>query len=109
MNRNIIVIAAVIAALVLGLLIGRGSAPQQEAEPFATAEREILCLQFVLPCTRTEICNRLRQFIKRQLINVANQRRTEPLFCINRHVDVNRAELFDAVVVYVDVNRRMIS
>ena len=42
MNRNIIVIAAVIAALVAGLLIGRGSAPQQEAGPAAPAQREIL-------------------------------------------------------------------
>ena len=42
MNRNIIVIVAVVAALLLGLLIGRSSTPQPEVEPGASAEREIL-------------------------------------------------------------------
>ena len=42
MNRNIFVIAAIIAALVVGLLIGRGNAPQQEAGSATPVQREIL-------------------------------------------------------------------
>jgi Cu(I)/Ag(I) efflux system membrane fusion protein len=42
MNRNTILIVAIVTALVVGLLIGRGSAPRPGAEPGAPAEREIL-------------------------------------------------------------------
>ena len=42
MNRNIIFIAAIAAALGIGLLIGRGSTPQHDAETAVPAEREIL-------------------------------------------------------------------
>ena len=42
MNRNIIFFAAIVAALITGLLIGRGTAPQPELASGAPVEREIL-------------------------------------------------------------------